>query len=121
MINWIISVFVNTIVLMVIDIIFRPSFHLESVGACLLASIILSIFRIFIKPILVILTLPVTIVTLGLFLFVINAILLELTSAVMGDAFTIRNFGMALIASVIISVLTLLIQEFVVKPLRKKD
>lgn len=119
MTKWLIHLIVNSIVLIVVAG-FLQSFHLSSVWAAVGASVILSIFNLIVKPILIILTLPVTILTLGLFLIVINAILLMLTAAVMGNAFNIDGFGTALLASIIISVLNLLIEHVIVKPLLEK-
>ncbi|RXJ01717.1 phage holin family protein [Anaerobacillus alkaliphilus] len=117
--RWLIHLLVNSVVLVVVAGYFE-GFYLESVSAAILASVLLSIINVLIKPILVILTLPVTVVTFGLFLFVINAITLMITAALMGDAFQISGFGMAIIASIIISLLNMLINNFVVKPMQKK-
>ncbi|WP_349408586.1 phage holin family protein [Pseudalkalibacillus sp. SCS-8] len=118
--SWIISLLVNTVVLMVVSGYFTESFFLSGVGAAIIASILLSIMNAIVKPILVILTLPVTVLSLGLFLFVINAITLMLTQWLMGDAFVITSFGMAILAAVIISILNLLINNLIVRPLNKK-
>lgn len=118
--GWIISLIVNTIVLMVVSGFFSESFYLSGVGAAIIASFLLSIMNAIVKPILVILTLPVTILSLGLFLFVINAVTLMLTQWLMGDAFVISGFGMALLAAIIISILSLLINNLIVKPLKSK-
>jgi putative membrane protein len=114
-----VSLLVNTIVLMVVAGYFE-GFHLDGVGAAILASILLSVMNVIVKPILIILTLPVTVLSLGLFLIVINAITLMLTAGIMGSAFTIDGFGMALLAAIIISILNILINNLVVKPMQKK-
>ncbi|WP_027726339.1 phage holin family protein [Tuberibacillus calidus] len=116
--NWIIHIIVITIVLMVVDG-YMDSIKLSGVGAALIAGVILSVLNVIVKPLLIILTLPVTVLSLGLFLFVINAITLEITAGLMGDAFEINGFGAALLAAIIISILNLLIQTFIVKPLKK--
>jgi putative membrane protein len=95
-------------------------FHIENIGAALLASVLLSLFNVFLKPLLIILTLPVTIVSLGLFLIVINAALLSLTAELMGDSFNIDSFGMALLASIIISLLNMFLTNFIYEPLKKR-
>ncbi|MBD1381432.1 phage holin family protein [Metabacillus arenae] len=118
MLRWIISIFVNALILIVVAGFF-DSFHLSGIGAAIIASLLLSILNILVKPILIILTLPVTVITLGLFLFVINAITLMLTQAIMGDSFHIEGFGTALIASIFISILHLLIQKGIVEPLHE--
>jgi len=117
--RWIVSIIVNALVLIVVAG-YLDSFHLEGVGAAIGASLLLSIINLFVKPILVILTLPVTVLTLGFFLFVINAITLMITQAIMGDSFIIDGFGTALLASIIISILNLLIQKVIIEPIQEK-
>ncbi|MFP3440667.1 phage holin family protein, partial [Pantoea sp. SIMBA_133] len=89
-------------------------------GSAILASVILSLVNVFIKPFLILLTLPVTILTLGLFLVVINAITLMITASLMGDAFVIDGFGMAILAAIVIGLLNLLIEKFIMEPIRRK-
>jgi putative membrane protein len=117
--GWLASLLINTVALMVVAGYFE-GFHIENISAAFLASILLSLFNVFLKPILVLLTLPVTIVSFGLFLIVINAALLSLTAELIGDSFNIDGFGMALIAAVIISLLNLFLTNFVWEPLKKK-
>lgn len=117
--KWLASILVNSLVLIVVAG-YLESFHLEGIGAAILASFILSILNVIVKPILVILTLPVTFFTLGLFLFVINAITLYLTQSIMGDSFVIDGFGTAILAAIIISILNLLIEMIIIKPLQDK-
>jgi putative membrane protein len=117
--SWLVSLLINTVTLMVVAGYFE-GFHIENIGAAILASVILSLFNVFLKPILVLLTLPVTIFSLGLFLIVINAALLSLTAELMGPSFDIDSFGMALLASVIISLLNMFLTNFVYEPLKKR-
>ncbi|MGE7218098.1 phage holin family protein [Priestia koreensis] len=119
-VRWITSILVNAVVLIVISGYFDESFHLSGIGAAIIASIILSFLNLIVKPILVLLTLPVTVLTLGLFLFVINAITLMITQGIMGSSFDIDGFGMGLLAAVIMSILTTLIYKFVIDPLQEK-
>jgi len=90
---------------------FKDSIYIEGVWAALGASFVLSVLNIFVKPILVILTLPVTVLSLGLFLFVINALTLLLTDNIMGSSFEIESFGMAFLIAVIMSFVNLIIQN----------
>jgi putative membrane protein len=119
MLNWLIGVFVNTVLLIAIDGYF-DSIHFSGVGAAFIASMILAILNAVVRPILILLTLPVTILTMGLFLFVINAITLKLTAALMGSAFEINGFGSALLASIVLSFFHLLIQKAIIEPLRQQ-
>ncbi|WP_216831240.1 phage holin family protein [Alkalihalobacterium elongatum] len=116
--GWLIHLLVNSITLLIVAHFF-VQFHISGFGAAFFASIILSILNFIVRPILVFLTLPVTILTLGLFLFVINAITLKLTAAFMGSGFVIEGFGMAILAAIIITILNTLIQKMIVEPLRK--
>jgi putative membrane protein len=83
---------------------FMPGVHVASFTTALIVAIVLGLLNIFIKPILVILTLPVTILTLGLFLLVINALIILLCTKIVGG-FSVDSFWTALIFSIILSLL----------------
>ncbi|HLR03611.1 MAG TPA: phage holin family protein [Virgibacillus sp.] len=110
--RWILSIVLNAVALIIVAELFE-SFHLEGFGTAILASIILGILNVIVKPILIILTLPITIFSLGLFLFVINAVTLMITQSVMDSSFVIDGFGTAIIASIIISLLNLILNRLV--------
>lgn len=110
--RWLLSIFLNAVALIVVAEFF-DKFHLEGFGTAVLASVILAILNVIVKPILVILTLPITIFSLGLFLFVINAITLMITQSVMDSSFVIDGFGTAIIAAIIISLLNLVLNRLV--------
>jgi|SRR5690625_1267097 len=116
-VRWLISIVLNAVALIIVAELFE-SFQLEGFGAAILASFILAIVNVIIKPILVILTLPITVISLGLFLFVINAITLMITQALMGSSFVIDGFGIAIVASVIISIINLLLNNLVKDSMR---
>ncbi|WLR50529.1 phage holin family protein [Bacillus tianshenii] len=117
--RWLVHLLVNSIVLIVVAG-YMDSFYLEGIGAAIIASVLLSILNVIVKPFLILLTLPVTVLTLGLFLFIINAITLMITQGLMGDSFVIDGFGTAIIASIIISLLNLLLQKFVIERFTEK-
>jgi putative membrane protein len=117
--KWISSILVNSLVLIVVAGYFN-SFYIEGVGAAIIASFILSILNVLVKPILVILTLPVTVLSLGLFLFIINAITLWMTQAIMGPSFVIESFTSAIVAAFVISILNLLIQKVIIDPMSSR-
>jgi putative membrane protein len=83
---------------------FMPGVHVASFTTALIVAIVLGLLNIFIKPILVILTLPVTILTLGLFLLVINALIILLCTNIVGG-FHVDSFWTALIFSIVLSLL----------------
>lgn len=79
-----------------------PGVQVKGFTTALIAALVLGLFNTVLRPVLVLLTLPVTLVTLGLFLFVINALLFWAT-ATMLDGFTVNGFAAALIGSLIYS------------------
>ena len=83
---------------------FMPGVHVESFTTALFVAIVLGLLNIFIKPIIVIFTLPVTILTLGLFLLVINALIIILCTNIVGG-FSVDSFWTALFFSIILSLL----------------
>ena len=76
--------------------------QVKSFSAALIAALVIGLFNMVLRPVLVLLTLPVTILTLGLFLFVINALMFWAASGVL-DGFAVRGFGAALLGSLIYS------------------
>jgi putative membrane protein len=79
--------------------------HIQSFTTALILAIVLGLLNIFVKPILIILTLPITIFTFGLFLFVINALII-LLAAKFVNGFRVDGFWWALLFSLLLSVLT---------------
>lgn len=79
-----------------------------SFGSAMIAALVLGLFNTLLRPILVLLTLPVTVLTLGLFLFVINALMFWAAANIL-DGFAVAGFGAALIGSVLYSLCGLVI------------
>jgi putative membrane protein len=102
LIRWIL----NALALLAVAYLY-PGVHVDGFFAAAVAALVLGLVNAVLRPILVILTLPVTIITLGLFLFVINALLFWLVAAVV-KGFTVDGFVAALIGSLLYSLLTLL-------------
>ncbi|HJO36200.1 MAG: phage holin family protein [Pseudomonadota bacterium] len=89
-----------------------PGVVIEGFWALLGASLLLGLLNAFVRPVLVILTLPITLVTLGLFLLVINAAMLGLVAAVM-DSFYLSGFWAALFGALIVSFVSWLASWYV--------
>jgi putative membrane protein len=79
--------------------------HIQSFVTALILAIVLGLLNILVKPILIILTLPITIFTFGLFLFVINALII-LLAAKFVNGFRVDGFWWALLFSLLLSILT---------------
>lgn len=84
--------------------------QVESFTSALIAAFVIGLFNVVLRPVLVVLTLPVTIVTVGLFLFFINALMFWAAASVL-DGFQVTGFGAALLGSLIYSVLGILIES----------
>lgn len=84
--------------------------EVQSFGAALVAALIIGLFNVFLRPVLIVLTLPVTLVTIGLFLFIINAVLFWAAASVL-DGFQVQGFAAALLGSLIYSAFGLVIDS----------
>jgi putative membrane protein len=93
--------------------------EIKSFTAALIAAFVIGLFNTVLRPVLVVLTLPVTVLTLGLFLFVINALMFWAAAAIL-DGFHVRNFVAALIGSAIYSVIGLVIESALERLFAKK-
>lgn len=81
-----------------------PGVHLRDILAAFIVALVLGIFNITIKPLLILLTLPVTLLTFGIFLFVINAIVI-LLAANLVSGFEVSSFWSALLYSFFVSLI----------------
>ncbi len=88
-------------------------------SAALLAAFVIGLLNAVVRPVLVILTLPVTILTLGLFMFVINALMFWSASGLLDD-FQVGGFGAALLGSLIYSVMGMVIDSALERLFLKK-
>jgi putative membrane protein len=79
-----------------------PGVAVKSFGSAMIAAFVIGVFNTLLRPLLVLLTLPVTLITLGLFLFVINALMFYFAAQVL-DGFSVAGFAAALIGSLIYS------------------
>ncbi len=107
--NMLIRLFINATALWFTDVLFS-GIYFESTSALIVAAIIFGILNTFIKPILIIFTLPINLLTLGLFTLIINGIILELTDFFV-DSFSISSFGVAVLAALVMSIISVILQS----------
>ena len=81
-----------------------PGVAVASLGTAVWVALILSVLNLLVKPILIVLTLPITVLTLGLFLLIINAIIISMADALI-SGFTVNGIGIAILFSLLLSVL----------------
>ena len=107
--NWIIRFLLNGLAV-VLTAYLLPHVDVDDYGTALIVALILAIANVIVKPILVVLTIPITVITLGLFLLVINALIIMLVDYLV-DGFRIDGFWWALLFSLIMSVFSSLIND----------
>jgi putative membrane protein len=82
-----------------------PGVQITGLGAAIVAGLLLGIVNALVRPILLLLTLPFTLLTLGLFIFIVNAICFALTAALV-PGFRISGFFAALVGSIVVSIVS---------------
>lgn len=105
-------ILLNFVLFMAFSGLFPAQFFLGSWVVALVASIVLTILEIFIKPILSLLFLPINLLTFGLFNFVINAVILELTAWLVGSDFHFSSFGVVFVISLLMSLCNYVIASY---------
>lgn len=91
-----------------------PGVEIIDVKTAVIVALVLALLNMFVKPILVLLTIPVTIITLGLFLLVINILIIKWTDSLVGG-FTVDGWWSALLFSLIVSVVTWILSGLIDK------
>ena|SRR5258708_39179224 len=99
LINWIVSALA-----ILVTAYLLPGVHVSSFSAAFVAALVLGIINAFIKPLLLILTLPINILTLGLFTLVVNALVIILTANLV-PGFKVDGFWWALFFSIVLSII----------------
>jgi putative membrane protein len=87
-----------------------PGVKIIDFWTAIVFAVVLAILNIFVRPLIVLLTLPVTILTLGLFLFVINALVVLIASKLV-NGIAVASFGWALLFSLILSLVTSVLER----------
>jgi putative membrane protein len=111
--NFIIRFLLNGLAI-VLTAYLLPGVDVDDYGTALIVALVLSIANVVVKPLLIVLTIPITIVTLGLFLLVINALIILLADYLV-DGFTVGGFWWALLFSLILSIFNSMIDDMTKK------
>jgi putative membrane protein len=86
--------------------------HADGAGSLLLAAIVLGIFNAIVRPLVLLFTLPLNLLTLGLFTFVINGFMLKLTAKVV-DGFAVEGFWTAVFGAALLSLISFALNAFI--------
>lgn len=101
--NLLIKLLISTIIVFVLSY-FLPGVHVTNLTGALMVAVVLGLLNTFLKPILILLTIPVTFFTLGLFLLVINAIIILICDYFIAE-FYVNGFISALLFSILLSII----------------
>ena len=102
---------INTVALVAVAYL-MPSVTVSSFGAALIAALVLGLINAFVRPLLVLLTLPVTILTLGLFIFVLNGLLFWAVAEWV-EGFAVGGFWSGVIGAILFSIVSWLLSALV--------
>jgi putative membrane protein len=103
LLNWLLSALAVWVVSRVV-----PGFHVAGLAAALIAALVIGFVNATLGLLLKIITLPLTILTLGIFWFVVNALMLELASALLNPAFRVDTFASAFWGAIVLSLVNML-------------
>ncbi len=118
--NFIIKLVLNAIAV-IITARLLPGVHLDGYLAAFMLAGLLAILNASVKPALVFLTIPATIFSLGLFLLVINAFIIEIAAWILRPDFDVASFWSALFFSIVLSIINSIFERLTVKPEHRKD
>lgn len=93
---------ISAAICLAVTAVIVPGFNVTNISSALLAALIVGLLNVFLWPLLVVLTLPLTLVTFGLFLFVVNALVLKFGAALV-PGFEIQGFLPAVIGAVVLT------------------
>lgn len=109
--NFIIRLVINAVALYVTASLL-PGIHIlgDDIGTLVIIALVFGIVNAIVKPIVAILTCPFVILTLGLFIFVINALMLLLTAALLPERFVVDGFGWALGGGIVMGITAIIVE-----------
>jgi len=106
------TVLIDALLFMAISGFFPSSLYVSSVEIAVIAALVLGVLNWLVKPIIIILSLPINFLTLGLFGIVINGLMLELTSRIVGAGFQFSSFWTAMFIAILMSVVSVIIASY---------
>ncbi|EEI23337.1 phage holin family protein [Lentilactobacillus hilgardii] len=106
------TVLIDALLFMAISGFFPSSLYVSSVEIAVIAALVLGVLNWLVKPIIIILSLPINFLTLGVFGIVINGLMLELTSRIVGAGFQFSSFWTAMLIAILMSVVSVIIASY---------
>lgn len=116
MMKFIIRIFINSVAVLLASIVLSGGVHIGNYGYAILVALTLAILNVSVKPLLVLFTLPATILSLGLFMLVINTVIIEIAAHLLDPYFKVDSWGYAFIFSILLSVLNSILDNLTKLP-----
>jgi len=113
--RFIIKVLLTACAVMLAAYLLDPHIYVESFWISIIVALVLAVLNAIVRPILLFISIPATILTLGLFIFVINAAIILIADGLIGEKFQVENFWWALLFSLIVSFVSSLLNGFINK------
>jgi putative membrane protein len=107
LVHWVVSA-----IALLITAFLVPGFRVKNFGSAMVAAVVIGLANVVVGPILLFLTFPINVLTLGLFTFVVNGIVLKLCAAVLRD-FDITSWGSAIFGAFILAVVRTLLNQVI--------
>ena len=118
--NFLAKTLITAVAIILASYVIPTGVTIDRFRTALVVALVLSVLNFFVKPLLIIITLPVTILTLGLFLFIINAIIIILAGKLV-SGFQVHSLWSALLFSLLLSLFTYLLESIIQPDYRKKN
>jgi Predicted membrane protein len=109
--NFIMRIIVTSIVAFGLSYLLSDGVYIDKFTTAILLAVVLALLNSIVKPILIFLTLPITLVTFGLFLLVINAVIILIADKILRKSFEVADFWWALLFSLLLSIVTSLLYK----------
>ncbi len=113
--NFIVKLFLNSLSVIIASVMLSKGVHIENWAYAVLLAALLALLNASLKPLMIFLTLPFTLFTLGLFLLVINASIILIADYILGETFVVKSFWWALGFSILLSLLNGVFERLVMK------
>lgn len=107
--KYIFKIIVSTIAVLITSYILSAGISIPNTTTAVIVAVVISVLNTFIRPLLILLTIPATVYSFGMFLIVLNAIIIEFAAFIVPN-FEIKSFGWAIGFSLILSIVTFLLQ-----------
>jgi putative membrane protein len=114
--NFIIKLFLNSLAVLLASYFLQDHIHVESFGYAILVALTLSVLNVSVRPLLVLFTLPATILSLGLFLLVINTAIIEIAAYLLRPHFGVESWWWAFVFSILLSLLNSILENLLKLP-----